>query len=208
MAFGTIPFFPPPVTSASSPRSSNGRRSWVWESGSRSPGHWARRAGSALRFQYPVARNPSPRSRRCRPSVRPWPAISNTPIPHERADRRLQRGRGPARHQSSYPPLPDAQARHRLAKLPGQGQRLNRIGQSVPSPTPGTRTVPAIATAQPHASEAHLVSLNSKAFSGSALTVAVSLELSSSRYLAEKGRLEDLPGRFGKLDSLISMRTL
>ena len=78
---GTIPFFPPPVTSASSPRSSNGRRSWVWESGSRSPGHWARRAGSALRFHYPVARNPSPRSRRFRPSIRPWPAISNTPYP-------------------------------------------------------------------------------------------------------------------------------
>ena len=55
---GTIPFFPPPVTSASSPRSSSGRRSWVWESGSRSPGHWARRAGSALRLHHPVARKP------------------------------------------------------------------------------------------------------------------------------------------------------
>ncbi len=78
---GTIPFFPPPVTSASSPRSSNGRRSWVWESGSRSPGHWARRAGSALRLHYPVATNPAPRSRLCRPSIRQWPAILNTHYP-------------------------------------------------------------------------------------------------------------------------------
>ena len=71
----------PPVTSASSPRSSSGRRSWVWESGSRSPGHWARRAGSALRLHYPVARKPAPRSRLCRPSIRPWPAILNTHYP-------------------------------------------------------------------------------------------------------------------------------
>ncbi len=116
---GTIPFFPPPVTSASSPRSSNGRRSWVWESGSRSPGHWARRAGSALRLHYPVATNPAPRSRLCRPSIRQWPAILNTHYPARKADRRPRQCRGPARHQSSYPPLPDAQARHRLAKLPG-----------------------------------------------------------------------------------------
>src|SRR5271157_6190832 len=69
------------VTSASSPRSSNGRRSWVWESGSRSPGHWARRAGSVLRFHYPVARKPALWRRLCRPSIRPWPAILNTHYP-------------------------------------------------------------------------------------------------------------------------------
>ncbi len=34
--------------------------------------------------RYPVARNPSPRSRRFRPSIRPWPAISNTPCPARR----------------------------------------------------------------------------------------------------------------------------
>ncbi len=106
------------------------------------------------------------------------------------------------------PSAPGCASSASIGEATGVKAALEPDRSEVPSATPLTQTVPAIATAQPHASEAHLVSLNSKAFSGSALTVAVSLELSSSRYLAEKGRLEDLPGRFGKLDSLISMRTL
>src|SRR5271157_6058750 len=200
--------FPSPVTSASSPRSSSGRRSWVWESGSRSPGHWARRAGSALRLHYPVARKPALRSCLCRPSIRPWPAILNTHYPARKGGSKAPTVPRPGSPSILIPSAPGCASSASIGEATGVKAALEPDRSEVLSATPLTQTVPAIATAQPHASEAHLVSLNSKAFSGSAFTVAASLETSSSRYLAGKGRLEDLPRRFGKLVSSISMRTL
>ena len=95
--------------------------------------------------------------------------------------------------------------RSRMRKL-GIDWRSYRAGRLEPERSESRRQASdsGIATSR----EVQLVSLNSKAFSGSALTVAVSLETSSSRYLAGKGRLGDLPRPFGKLVSSISMRTL